>query len=93
MADGGCRADVWLWRARFFRTRALAARVVGSGGVRLTRAGVQERITKPAKTLREGDELIFAFAGRLRVIRIEAVGNRRGPAIEARCLYTALEDS
>jgi ribosomal 50S subunit-recycling heat shock protein len=54
---------------------------------------VQERITKPAKTLREGDELIFAFAGRLRVIRIEAVGNRRGPAIEARCLYTALEDS
>jgi len=84
--------DVWLWRARFFKTRTLAARVVAEGGMRLTRAGVDERVIKPAKALRKGDELVFAFAGRLHAVRVEAIGDRRGPPSEARALYSPLED-
>ncbi len=84
--------DVWLWRARFFKTRTLAARVVAEGGMRLTRAGVDERVIKPAKALRKGDELVFAFAGRLHAVRVESIGDRRGPPSEARALYSPLED-
>jgi len=84
--------DVWLWRARFFKTRTLAARFVAEGGMRLTRAGVDERVIKPAKALRKGDELVFAFAGRLHAVRVEAIGDRRGPPSEARALYSPLED-
>jgi ribosomal 50S subunit-recycling heat shock protein len=93
LVEEACRADVWLWRARFFKTRALAARLVDEGGVRLTRGRSQERLTKAAKTLRKGDELVFAFAGRLHAIRVEAIGARRGPPAEARTLYSPLENS
>ncbi|HEY5072241.1 MAG TPA: S4 domain-containing protein [Caulobacteraceae bacterium] len=93
MAEETCRLDVWLWRARFFKTRAMAAQVVGAGAIRLTRAGAQERVSRPAKTLHRGDELVFAFAGRLREVRVEAFGRRRGPPTEARALYSPLEDS
>jgi ribosomal 50S subunit-recycling heat shock protein len=93
VVEEGCRIDVWLWRARFFKTRALATKVVAAGAVRLTRAGRSERVSKPGKALRLGDELIFAFAGHLRAVRVEALGERRGPPCEARALYSALENS
>lgn len=91
MADEVCRADVWLWRARFCRTRALAARLVESGRIRITRAGSQIRLDKPSRLLRPGDELVFALAGRLRSIRITDIGERRGPATEARGLYVEVD--
>ena len=85
------RADVWLWRARFFKTRTLAAKVLDDGKVRLTRAGQETRIDKCARPVKVGDQLVFAFAGRLTAITVVALGERRGPPDEARGLYAKLE--
>jgi ribosomal 50S subunit-recycling heat shock protein len=93
VSDGeACRIDVWLWRARFFKTRSLAARFVESGRVRLSHAGLESRIDKPGRPVRPGDALVFALGGRLTAIRIERLGARRGPAAEAQGLYAALEN-
>jgi ribosomal 50S subunit-recycling heat shock protein len=91
--EEACRADVWLWRARFFKTRSLAARFIEEGRVRLSRAGEQTRIDKPSRSVRPGDGLVFALGGRLVAVRIEALGERRGPAREAQALYAAMETS
>jgi len=88
---GHCRADVWLWHARFFKTRAMAARFVEEGRIRLTRAGVEGRIDKPSRGLKVGDVLVFAIGGRIINIRIVGFGERRGPASEARALYEVVE--
>ena len=76
------RLDVWLWRARFFRTRALAAEAAAKG-LRVN----GQRVAKPGAGLKIGDVLTFAKAGRIRVIEVAALGERRGPASEARALY------
>ncbi|RAK51549.1 RNA-binding S4 domain-containing protein [Phenylobacterium deserti] len=86
-----CRADVWLWRARFFKTRSMAARFVEEGRVRMTRQGQETRLDKPARTLKVGDQLVFALGGRLIAVAVEAFGDRRGPATEARGLYSTLD--
>ena len=94
MSDtGACRIDVWLWRARFFKTRSLAARFIETGRVRLTRDAAESRIDKPARPLKPGDTLVFALGGRLVAVRVEQLGERRGPADEARGLYAPLQDS
>ena len=93
MTEDAVRIDVWLWRARHFKTRALAQRFVEEGRVRLTHAGQETRIDKPSRPVRPDDVLVFALGGRLIAIRIEAVGVRRGPAEEAKSLYAALEAS
>ena len=87
MSDaGGCRIDVWLWRARFFKTRALAARFVEDGRVRLTRDLGEARLDKPIRMVKVGEVLVFAVGGRLVAVRIEAHGDRRGPPAEAQGL-------
>ncbi|MBE7219098.1 MAG: RNA-binding S4 domain-containing protein [Caulobacteraceae bacterium] len=89
--DQAVRVDVWLWRARFFKTRALACRFVEEGRVRLLRAsGGETRLDKPSRCVRPGDGLVFALGGRLTAVRVEASGERRGPAAEARGLYSPL---
>lgn len=93
MTDDACRADVWLWRARFFKTRSMAARFVDDGRVRLTRGGQESRLDKPSRTVKIGDQLVFALGGRLIAVTVEAMGERRGPASEARGLYSALRDA
>jgi ribosomal 50S subunit-recycling heat shock protein len=93
MSDDACRADVWLWRARFFKTRSLAARLIGEGRVRVTRAGAETRLDKPSRALKPGDEVVFALGGRLVAVRVEATGERRGPAAEARTLYSPLQEN
>lgn len=85
-----CRIDVWLWRARVFRSRSLAAAFVEEGRVRLTHAGRQTRLDKASRVVHPGDELLFAVSGRLLALRVEALGDRRGPADEARTLYSEL---
>jgi ribosome-associated heat shock protein Hsp15 len=90
MSDGTCRIDVWLWRARFFKTRTLAAKIVEDGRVRLVRSGQESRLDKASRSVKPGDQLIFALSGRLFDIRIAALGERRGPAPEARALYENL---
>lgn len=81
------RVDKWLWHARFFRTRGLAAELAGSGRLRIN----SEHAGKPSQTVRPGDVLTFPQGNRIRVIRIEALSDRRGPASEARGLYTDLD--
>ena len=90
MADGPSarlRVDKWLWQARFFKTRSKAGTVAGSGRLRIN----GERCEKPAQTVRPGDVLTFPQERLVRVIRVEALGTRRGPATEAQGLYTDLE--
>lgn len=91
MSDESCRADVWLWRARFFKTRSLSAKFVEEGRVRMTRGGAETRLDKASRALKVGDELVFAAGGKLTAVRIEALGERRGPPLEARALYAPLQ--
>jgi ribosome-associated heat shock protein Hsp15 len=88
MSEETCRIDVWLWRARFLKTRSLAARFVEQGSVRLSRAGQLSRLDKASRSVRPGDVLVFALSERVFSLRIEALGDRRGPASEARSLYS-----
>jgi ribosome-associated heat shock protein Hsp15 len=93
MSEDACRIDVWLWRARFFKSRSLAGRFIDEGRVRLTRAGREARIDKSSYAVKPDDDLVFAFSGRLIAVRIAALGDRRGPAPEARALYNTLEET
>jgi ribosome-associated heat shock protein Hsp15 len=87
-----CRIDAWLWRARFFKTRGMAARYVESERVRLFRPGQEEvRLDKASRSVRPGDRLVFVIGGRLVDLVIADCGTRRGPAAEARALYTPEE--
>ena len=86
------RLDVWLWRARFFKTRSLATEFVTRKGVRVQRRGFEVRkIDKPGYTINPGDQLAFAISGHLHHIEVRALGVRRGPASEALMLYDAAE--
>ena len=91
MSEDACRADVWLWRARFFKTRSLAAKFLDDGKVRLPRSGEQTRIDKCARPVKIGDRLVFALGGRLIAVEVAALGERRGPAEEARTLYAPMD--
>ena len=81
------RVDKWLWQARFFKTRALAAALAESGHLRIN--GQPTR--KPGAGVGAGDVLTFPQGTRIRVIRILALGERRGPATEAQTLYLDLD--
>jgi ribosomal 50S subunit-recycling heat shock protein len=87
------RADVWLWHARFFKTRTLAADFIEEGRIRLTRTGHESRIDKPARPIKIGDAMVFALDGKLIAVKVEALGERRGPPKEARTLYSKLDAS
>lgn len=82
----GLRLDKWLFQARFAKSRGVAARLVAETGVRVNGA----RAAKPAAAVRPGDVLTFALGDRVRVVRVLALGERRGPAAEARMLYDDL---
>jgi len=86
-----CRVDVWLWRARLFKTRSLAAQFVDAGRIRRTRSGVEQRLDKASRSVSPGDVLVFAVGGRVSTLRVVEMGSRRGPPQEARRLYTPLD--
>lgn len=77
------RLDKWLWQARFFKSRSLAAGVVSAGKVRVD----SQPVSKPSRAVGPGDVLTFSQADRTRVVRILQCGERRGPASEAQALY------
>lgn len=83
---GRIRLDKWLWHARFFKSRSLAARLCAAGGVRIGGAPV----ARANHAVKPGDVLTFAQGGHIRVVRVKAIGARRGPAPEARALYEDL---
>lgn len=91
MSEDSVRVDIWLWRARFVKTRGLAAALVEKGAVRLTHHGRQTRLDKPSRSVHPGDALTFAIDGRVTAVRVEALGERRGPPEEARALYSSLD--
>ncbi len=94
MSDGGDRAasadsrriDRWLWFARIVKSRTLAAGLVENGRVRLNR----DKISKPSQTVKPGDVLTVTLGPSVRILKIVGMGERRGPAIEARTLYDDL---
>lgn len=79
----GIRIDKWLWQARFFKTRGLAAKLVKSGKLRINGSSV----SKPARNVSVADILTFPKEDDTRVIEIYELGRRRGPAPEAQALY------
>ncbi len=83
------RLDKWLWQARFFKTRALAAALVSDGYLRVNGTPV----SRPGRDITPGDVLTFPQGDRIRVVRILALGLRRGPAPEATDLYHDLDTS
>jgi ribosome-associated heat shock protein Hsp15 len=77
------RADKWLWQARFFKTRGLSAKVITGGHLRVN----GQKIAKASHGVTIGDVLTFPQAKHVRVIKVAALGERRGPAPEAQTLY------
>jgi ribosome-associated heat shock protein Hsp15 len=77
------RIDKFLWFARFFKSRTLAASIVTDGRVRIN----GERCEKASTIVKAGDILTFPAGPRVRVIKVVAGGERRGPASEAQTLY------
>jgi ribosome-associated heat shock protein Hsp15 len=76
------RLDKWLWAARFFKTRSLAASEVDGGHVELN----GER-AKPAKQVRVGDELRIRISQSTHIVHVRELSERRGPAKDAQLLY------
>ncbi len=80
------RLDKWLWQARFFKSRSLAAGVVSAGKVRVN----SQPVSKPSRAVGTDDVLTFPKEDDVKVVRILACGVRRGPAPEAQALYEDL---
>jgi len=85
---GRVRIDKWLWAARFFKTRSLAAEAIAAGKVELN----GERV-KPAKLLQTGDEVSLRLGPYLHVVEVRGLAERRGPATVAATLYAETAES
>jgi ribosome-associated heat shock protein Hsp15 len=80
--DGRVRIDKWLWAARFFKTRALAADAIAGGKVQVN----GERV-KRAKPLQIGDEVRIRLGPYEHQVVVRQLSDRRGPASQAAALY------
>lgn len=80
------RIDKYLWFARCYKSRTLAASFVSEGRVRIN--GV--RCEKPSAMVKIGDVLTLTAGAHVRIIKVLSAGERRGPASEARLLYEDL---
>jgi ribosome-associated heat shock protein Hsp15 len=76
------RLDKWLWAARFFKTRSLATEAIAGGKVQ-----VNGERAKPAKALKEGDEVRLRLGPYEHVLIVRELSGRRGPASVAQTLY------
>ncbi len=83
---GAIRLDKWLWHARFAKTREVAARLCQSGRLRIG----GEPVSKSHRMVRIGDVLTFPAGGYIRTVKVAGLGDRRGPAAQARLLYEDL---
>ena len=87
-AAGRVRIDKWLWAARFFKTRSLAAEAVAAGKVE-----VNEERVKPAKLIQLGDSVSVRVGPYLHVVHVRGISERRGPASVAATLYEETAES
>jgi len=83
------RIDKWLWHARFYKTRVLAAAAAQSGRIRRN----DQRVEKAGLEVKVGDILTLGRGRDVVVVRVLACGIRRGPASEAQQLYERMEDT
>lgn len=84
----GARIDRWLWMARLYKSRSIAADAVAGGRVRLNGARV-----KPARTVAPGDRVTLSLGGRDVDLDVRGLPQRRGPAPEARLAYAETPES
>jgi ribosome-associated heat shock protein Hsp15 len=82
------RLDIWLWAARFFKTRSLAKQAIEGGKVALNDAA-----GKPAKAVHVGDRLKLRRGDENLVVDVVALSERRGPAAAAQALYRETDES
>ncbi len=86
--DGRVRLDKWLWAARFFKTRALAAEDIGRG-----RVSVNGQVAKASRELKPGDLLQWRQGPVQRTVKVLALSQVRGPAPQAQALYEETPES
>lgn len=77
------RVDIWLWHARFFKTRTLSSRICRAGKVRIN----GQKFTRAKSPITVGDVLTFPQPSIIRIIKVASLSHRRGPAPEAQTLY------
>jgi ribosome-associated heat shock protein Hsp15 len=82
------RLDVWLWAARFYKTRSLAKHAIEGGKVEVEGQGA-----KASRTLRGGERLRIRRGEELFEVQVVALSDSRGPAGIARTLYRESEES
>lgn len=87
-APASLRLDKWLWVARFYKTRSLAATEIAKG-----RVEVNAQPAKAARELRPGDRVAMRQAGITRTVEVLGLSAMRGPAPVARALYVETPDS
>jgi len=80
--DAGLRLDKWLWAARFYKTRSLAAEDIGHGRVQ-----VNGQVAKASRELKLGDLLKFRQGEVPREVWVRGLSHIRGPAPQAQALY------
>lgn len=84
----GVRIDLWLWAARFFKTRALA-----KDAIEHSRVKIAGQTCKPSRLVRAGDALTIERSGEIFEINVLALSDKRGPASVAQTLYVESEES
>ena len=82
------RLDKWLWAARFYKTRALAAEDIDRG-----RVLVNGQVAKASRELREGDVIELRQPRSARTLVVRALSRQRGPAAQAQALYQETAES
>ena len=82
------RLDIWLWAARFFKTRSLARQAIEGGKI-----AVNDAAAKPARAVHVGDRLSIRRGEEAFVVDVVALSEQRGPAAVAQALYRETEAS
>ncbi len=82
------RIDKWLWAARFFKTRSLAAEEIGKN-----RVEVNGDVAKASREVKPGDTVAMRHGGAVRTVRVRGISGQRGPAPVAQQLYEETAES
>ncbi|MBI5925540.1 MAG: RNA-binding S4 domain-containing protein [Aquabacterium sp.] len=82
------RLDKWLWAARFYKTRSLAADDIDKGRIQ-----VNEQVAKPSRELKAGDRVDIRNGALTRTVIVQALSTVRGPAPQAQQLYEETTES